>query len=115
LFPPAFFSASLGWARGDKEPSRAVAAVHANRLAGIRRTIFPIARPERQAPEARQRLAAFAEEYARREAELAEAAEGLRVERDQAIKQAYKDGLPMKAVAQVLGMSHQRVSQIVRS
>ncbi len=27
---------------------------------------------------------------------------------------AYSQGLPMKAIAQVMGMSHQRVSQIVR-
>lgn len=42
-------------------------------------------------------------------------AEGLRAERDEAIRAAYKDGLPMKAIAEVLDMSHQRVSQIVRS
>jgi DNA-directed RNA polymerase specialized sigma subunit len=41
-------------------------------------------------------------------------AEALRLERDQAIKSAYGEGLPMKAIAEVLGMSHQRVSQIVR-
>jgi DNA-directed RNA polymerase specialized sigma subunit len=27
---------------------------------------------------------------------------------------AYDDGLPMTAIAQIMGMSHQRVSQIVR-
>lgn len=58
---------------------------------------------------------ALSETYTRREAELERAAEQLRVERDQAIRAAYKDGLPMKAIAQVMGMSHQRVSQIVRS
>jgi DNA-directed RNA polymerase specialized sigma24 family protein len=58
---------------------------------------------------------AFAEEYVQRESELEQAAERLRVERDKAIKAAYGDGLPMAAIAQVLGMSHQRVSQIVRS
>jgi DNA-directed RNA polymerase specialized sigma subunit len=46
---------------------------------------------------------------------LAEQLAALRDERDEAIRQAYRDGLPMKAIAQVLGMSHQRVSQIVRS
>ena len=51
----------------------------------------------------------------RREDALAEQLEGLRAERDEAIRQAYRDGLPMKAIAQVMGMSHQRVSQIVRS
>lgn len=34
---------------------------------------------------------------------------------DQAIREAYMAGLPMAAIAEVLGMSHQRVSQIVRS
>jgi DNA-directed RNA polymerase specialized sigma24 family protein len=46
---------------------------------------------------------------------LEEAAERLRAERDEAIRQAYKDGLPMADIAKVLNMSHQRVSQIVRS
>ncbi|MGH9521222.1 MAG: sigma factor-like helix-turn-helix DNA-binding protein [Terriglobales bacterium] len=46
---------------------------------------------------------------------MEQAAERLRAERDEAIRAAYKDGLPMAAIAQVMGMSHQRVSQIVRS
>ncbi|HMC49696.1 MAG TPA: sigma factor-like helix-turn-helix DNA-binding protein [Solirubrobacterales bacterium] len=58
---------------------------------------------------------AFAKTYSRREAELEQAADQLRAERDKAIRAAYKEGLPMKAIAQVMAMSHQRVSQIVRS
>jgi DNA-directed RNA polymerase specialized sigma subunit len=58
---------------------------------------------------------AFAEDYAKREAALEQTAEALRQKRDAAIRAAYSDGLPMKAIAQVMGMSHQRVSQIVRS
>lgn len=58
---------------------------------------------------------AFAEDFAKREAELEATGEGLRRERDAAIRAAYQGGLPMKAIAQILGMSHQRVSQIVRS
>jgi DNA-directed RNA polymerase specialized sigma subunit len=58
---------------------------------------------------------AFAEAHAKREGEQEHAAERLRAERDRAVKAAYKDGLPMKSIAQVMGMSHQRVSQIVRS
>jgi len=46
---------------------------------------------------------------------LEQAADRLRDERDAAVRAAYKDGLPMKAIAEVMGMSHQRVSQIVRS
>lgn len=58
---------------------------------------------------------AFAEDYERRQAELEQTAEQLREERDQAIRAAYKDGLPMEAIAKVVGLSFQRVSQIVRS
>lgn len=78
-------------------------------------TISCIARPKRKAPEARTTLAAFAEEHARREAELERAAETLRAERDRAIRDAYKDGLTMADIAAVMAMSHQRISQIVRS
>jgi len=59
-------------------------------------------------------LAAFAEDYAKREQVLEQAGDDLRHERDEAIQAAYRDGLPMKAIAQVMRMSHQRVSQIVR-
>lgn len=50
----------------------------------------------------------------RREAALEQAGEALRQARDAAILDAYNDGLPMKAIAQIMRMSHQRVSQIVR-
>jgi hypothetical protein len=33
---------------------------------------------------------------------------------DEAIRAAYGEGLPMTTIAKVMGMSHQRVSQIVR-
>jgi DNA-directed RNA polymerase specialized sigma subunit len=74
-----------------------------------------IARPKRHAPEARDRLAAFAKEHARRERELETQAEKLRTERDKAIRAAYRDDLTMADIARVMKMSHQRVSQIVRS
>jgi DNA-directed RNA polymerase specialized sigma subunit len=60
-------------------------------------------------------LSAFAEEYIRRESDLGRLTERLRGDRDRAIRQAYKDGLPMADIARILDMSHQRVSQIVRS
>jgi DNA-directed RNA polymerase specialized sigma subunit len=41
-------------------------------------------------------------------------AEELRQERDDAIRAAYGDGLPMTTIARIMGISHQRVSQIVR-
>jgi hypothetical protein len=90
-------------------------AIHANRLAGIRRTIFYIARPKRQAPKAKAKLEVFAEDYKQREAKLDKQRDELRAERDAAIRAAYKDDLPMEDIAEVLDMSHQRVSQIVRS
>jgi hypothetical protein len=91
------------------------AADPANPFAGIRLTILGISRPKRKAPEARAALTAFAAEHSRREAELESLAEKLRADRDKAIRKAYKAGLPMSAIAEVLEISHQRVSQIVRS
>jgi DNA-directed RNA polymerase specialized sigma subunit len=56
-----------------------------------------------------------AKDYAKREAKLEQTAERLRGERDAAIRAAYEDGLPMATIAKIVGMSHQRVSQIIRS
>lgn len=94
---------------------RSAPLVPANRFARILHTMPCIARPKRQAPAARERLSAFAEEYARQEADLERAAEKLRDARDRAIREAYREGLPMTDIAGLLEMSHQRVSQIVRS
>jgi DNA-directed RNA polymerase specialized sigma subunit len=60
-------------------------------------------------------LVAFATEHARREAALEQAAEALRADRDKAIRGAHKEGLPMSDIADILSLTHQRVSQIVRS
>lgn len=60
-------------------------------------------------------MSAFAEDYRRRDSELGRLAERLREDRDRAIRQAYKGGLPMADIARILDMSHQRISQIVRS
>ncbi|HUC08151.1 MAG TPA: hypothetical protein VMR96_08675 [Solirubrobacterales bacterium] len=51
----------------------------------------------------------------RREQALEKKADELRADRDKAIRTAYKGGMPMTEIARVLKMSHQRVSQIVRS
>ncbi len=64
---------------------------------------------------AQGRLEAFAETYTKRERELESKAQKLREERDQAIRRAYRDDVPMADIANVMKMSHQRVSQIVRS
>ena len=42
-------------------------------------------------------------------------AERLRAERDEAIRVAYLEELTMAEIAKALKMSHQRISQIVRS
>jgi hypothetical protein len=76
---------------------------------------FRIVRPKRQAPEARARLESFCKYFERRQGELDKNAEKFREEQDEAIRAAYKDDLPMAAIAEGLGMSHQRVSQTVRS
>lgn len=91
-------------------------SVHsANSFAEIRSTISGISRPKRKAPKARAVLSAFASEYRRRERELEQVAEQLRDDRDQAIRAAYDGGMAMSDVAAVMELSHQRVSQIVRS
>jgi DNA-directed RNA polymerase specialized sigma subunit len=41
--------------------------------------------------------------------------EQLRADRDAAIRAAYNDGMAMTDIATTLDISHQRVSQIVRS
>jgi DNA-directed RNA polymerase specialized sigma24 family protein len=89
--------------------------VNANRLAGIRRTIPWIARPKRQAPEAKAKLESFAREYENRETVLDEQRDELRADRDDEIRQAYKDDLPMTDIAEILGVSYARVQQIIRS
>jgi DNA-directed RNA polymerase specialized sigma subunit len=90
-------------------------AIPANSIAGIPPRIWRIPRAKRKAPEARTKLAAFAADYFEREQVLERVAEQLRADRDQAIRVAYRDGLPMADIAALLNMSHQRVSQIVRS
>jgi DNA-directed RNA polymerase specialized sigma subunit len=50
-----------------------------------------------------------------REEELGRAAEQLREDRDEAVRRAYEDGMTMRDIASVLAITHQRVSQIIRS
>jgi transposase-like protein len=42
-------------------------------------------------------------------------AEQLRADRDEAIRTAYNNGMAMQDIAAALSLSHQRVSQIIRS
>lgn len=60
-------------------------------------------------------MAAFAKKHGRRERELEEEAARIRRDRDEAIRAAYREDLTMAEIAKALKMSHQRVSQIVRS
>ena len=60
-------------------------------------------------------MKALAVDFARRERELGEDADQLRVDRDQAIRVAYGAGMAMRDIAAMLEITHQRVSQIVRS
>lgn len=87
----------------------------ANSFAEIGPTISGISRPRRKAPEARAALNAFAAKYRQRERVLSLAAEKLRTDRDEAIRTAYNGGMAMSDIAAVLELSHQRVSQIIRS
>jgi DNA-directed RNA polymerase specialized sigma subunit len=53
-------------------------------------------------------------EHQRREEALGRERKRLRRERDQAIRQAYRDGLPLQDIAEIVGLSHQYISRIVR-
>jgi DNA-directed RNA polymerase specialized sigma subunit len=51
----------------------------------------------------------------RREQKIESTVEKLRADRDKAIRKAYEGGMPMREIATVLAITHQRVSQIIRS
>lgn len=85
------------------------------RFAAVRSTIRGIPRPRRKSPEAQVRLKTLAGDFQRRELELGKDTERLRADRDAAIRNAYNGGMAMADIATILGMSHQRISQIVRS
>lgn len=87
----------------------------ANSFAEISPTISGISRPRRKAPEARAALSVFAAKYRQRERVVSLAVEKLRTDRDEAIRTAYNEGMAMSEIASMLELSHQRVSQIVRS
>jgi DNA-directed RNA polymerase specialized sigma24 family protein len=60
-------------------------------------------------------LVAFGADHRRRQEDLDRMTEKLRTDRDEAIRTAYNEGMAMSDIATVLDLSHQRVSQIVRS
>jgi hypothetical protein len=61
-----------------------------------------------------RRLEKFMRDYHRREQELDHQKAELREERDQQIREAYEAGLLMQDIGKVVGLTHQRVSDIIR-
>ena len=51
--------------------------------------------------------------YEKQAAELGAALERARSERDAAFREAHDEGMTMRAIGEAVGMSHQRVAQIV--
>jgi DNA-directed RNA polymerase specialized sigma subunit len=61
-----------------------------------------------------RRLEKFMRDYHKREQALDRQKAELREERDQAIRDAYQAGLLMADIGKVVGLTHQRVSNIIR-
>ena len=59
-------------------------------------------------------LKAFAKDYGRRERQLDRDRERLRRDRAKAIKKAKDAGVPSEAIGEALGLSKQRVHEILR-
>jgi hypothetical protein len=59
-------------------------------------------------------LKAFAKDYAKRERQIARERERLRRDRAKAIKKARNAGVPSEAIGEALGLSKQRVHEILR-
>jgi DNA-directed RNA polymerase specialized sigma24 family protein len=71
-------------------------------------------RPRKERPEAVKRgLEKFARTYRPRVEKVEAELDGLRAERDRQIRQAYRDGLPMVEIAEILGVSRQTVSHVL--
>jgi DNA-directed RNA polymerase specialized sigma subunit len=70
--------------------------------------------PRPKPPGVTRRLEKFMRDYHKREQELDRQKAELREERDQAIRDAYQAGLLMQDIGKVVGLTHQRVSNIIR-
>lgn len=70
--------------------------------------------PRPKPPGVTRRLEKFMRDYERRESDLDRQKAELREERDEAIRDAYQAGLLMADIGKVVGLTHQRVSNIIR-
>ena len=70
--------------------------------------------PRPKPPGVTRRLEKFMRDYEKRERELDRQKAELREERDQQIREAYEAGLLMQDIGKVVGLTHQRVSDIIR-
>lgn len=87
----------------------------AHRSDGIGANLPPVARPKSKPPvEVRRALIAFERECRLRQATLDAQREALLAERDHAICVAAAGGMVVRDIAEIMGLSHQRVAQIVR-
>jgi DNA-directed RNA polymerase specialized sigma subunit len=68
----------------------------------------------RRGEAAEKRLEEFAEDWRQRQGAHEAEGDSLRHERDEAILRAYRGGASQPKIAAILGMSQQRVSQVVR-
>ena len=63
--------------------------------------------------DARSKLQEVQQDLHARERGLEDQRAALRKERDQAIRVAHDDGLSTREIAEIVGLSHQRVAQII--
>ena len=61
----------------------------------------------------KRRLEKFARSYRPRAERVEAELDRLRAERDEQIRAAYRDGLPMIEIAEILGVSRQTVSHVL--